>query len=216
MPNHVEAVDPEGERLGVVFETATPFDTPRLMHELVGWTRDQLREGALHALIVIAVFVVVFLRVHPFQEGNGRLSRILTTLLLLRAGYEYVPYGSLESVMEANQEAYYLALRRTQRTIRANEPDWTPWLLFFLKTLQQHKARLARKLERERVLLGALPELSVHLLECCREHGRLTVATSLELTGANRNTVKDHLRRLTKAGHLVRHGAGRGTWYALA
>jgi len=56
----------------------------------------------------------------------------------------------------------------------------------------------------------------VQLLECCREHGRMTVATALELTGANRNTVKDHLKRLTSAGHLVRHGAGRGTWYALA
>ena len=215
LPNHVEAVGPEGERLGVVFETATPFDTPRLMHELVGWTRNQLRGGALHALIVIAIFIVVFLKIHPFQDGNGRLSRILTTLLLLRAGYEYVPYGSLESVVEANKEAYYLALRRTQRTVGTNEPDWTPWLLFFLKALQQHKTLLARKLERERVFLGALPELSVQLLECCREHGRLTVATARELTGANRNTVKDHLRRLTKAGHLVRHGAGRGTWYAL-
>lgn len=215
LPNHVEAVGPEGERLGVVFETATPFDTPRLMHELVGWTRDQLRGGALHALIVIAIFIVVFLKIHPFQDGNGRLSRILTTLLLLRAGYEYVPYGSLESVVEANKEAYYLALRRTQRTVGTNEPDWAPWLLFFLKALQQHKTLLARKLERERVFLGALPELSVQLLECCREHGRLTVATARELTGANRNTVKDHLRRLTKAGHLVRHGAGRGTWYAL-
>ena len=214
-PTTWRRVGPEGERLGVVFETATPFDTPRLMHELVDWTRDQLRGGALHALIVIAIFIVVFLKVHPFQDGNGRLSRILTTLLLLRAGYEYVPYGSLESVVEANKEAYYLALRRTQRTIGTNEPDWTPWLFFFLKALQQHKTLLARKLERERVLLGALPELSVQLLECCREHGRLTVATARELTGANRNTVKDHLRRLTKAGHLVRHGAGRGTWYAL-
>ena len=133
LPNHVEAVGPEGETLGVVFETATPFDTPRLVHELVGWTRGQLREGALHALIVIAIFIVVFLKIHPFQDGNGRLSRILTTLLLLRAGYEYVPYGSLESVVEASKEAYYLALRRTQQTIGTNEPDWTPWLLFFLK-----------------------------------------------------------------------------------
>ena len=215
LPNHVEAVGPEDGRLGVVFETATPFDTPRLMHELVGWTRDQLREGALQALIVIAVFVVVFPKIHPFQDGNGRLSRILTTLLLLRAGYEYVPYSSLEGVVEANKDAYYLALRRTQRTIGTDKPDWTPWLLFFLKTLQQHKALLARKLERERVLVGALPELSVRLLECCREHGWLTVATALELTGATRNTVKDHLRRLTKVGHLVRRGAGRGTWYAL-
>ena len=117
LPNHVEAIGADGEILGIVFETATPFDTPRLMGELVDWTRHELSRGTLHPLIVIAVFVVVFLEIHPFQDGNGRLSRILTTLLLLRAGYTHVPYGSLESIIEGNKEAYYLTLRRTQVTI---------------------------------------------------------------------------------------------------
>ena len=198
-----------------MFETATPFDTPRLVRELVDWTRAELSRKGLHPLIVIAVFVVVFLEIHPFQDGNGRLSRILTTLLLLRAGYTYVPYGSLESVIEAGKEAYYLALRRTQVTIRSSEPDWKPWLMFFLTALRQQQVRLDAKLERERILLDRLPELSVHLLDLCREHGRLTVAMAVELTGTNRNTAKDHLSRLTRAGHLARHGAGRGTWYSL-
>jgi Fic family protein len=124
LPNHVEAIGPDGESLGIVFETATPFDTPRLMHELVEWTRVELARETLHPLIVIAIFVVVFLEIHPFQDGNGRLSRILTTLLLLRAGYTYVPYGSLESVIEGSKEPYYLALRQTQVTIRTSEPKW--------------------------------------------------------------------------------------------
>ena len=216
LPNHVEAIGADGESLGIVFETATPFDTPRLMRELVDWARAEFSRGTLHPLIVIGILVVVFLAVHPFQDGNGRLSRILTTLLLLRAGYTYVPYGSLESIIEGSKEAYYLALRQTQVTIRTAEPDWLPWLMFFLNALRQQQARLGARLERERILLGRLPELSVHLLNLCREHGRLTVAMAVELTGANRNTVKDHLGRLTKAGHLSRHGAGRGTWYALA
>jgi len=216
LPNHVEAIGPDGESLGVVFETATPFDTPRLMRELVEWTRAELAREALHPLIVIAVFVVVFLEIHPFQDGNGRLSRILTTLLLLRAGYAYVPYGSLESVIERSKEAYYLALRQTQVTIRTSEPDWQPWLTFFLDALRKQQVRLSAKLERERILLERLPELSVQLLDLCREHGRLTVAMAVQLIGANRNTVKDHLSRLTKAGHIFRHGAGRGTWYTLA
>ncbi len=215
LPNHVEAIGPDGESLGIVFETATPFDTPRLMSELVGWTRAEISAGTLHPLIVIAVFVVVFLEIHPFQDGNGRLSRILTTLLLLRVGYSYVPYSSLESIIEASKDAYYLALRQTQGTIRSAKPDWQPWLLYFLKALQQQKTHLARKLERERILLGSLPELSLQLLDLCREHGRISVAEAVTLTGANRNTVKDHLSRLTKAGHLARHGAGRGTWYTL-
>ena len=116
--NHVEAFGPDGESLGIVFETATPFDTSRLMTELVEWTQTNLERGELHKLIVISVFVVVFLAIHPFQDGNGRLSRILTTLLLLRAGYEYVPYSSLESVIEQSKDSYYLSLRQTQGTIR--------------------------------------------------------------------------------------------------
>ena len=146
LPNHVEAFGPGGTRLGVVFETAAPFDTPRLTAELLAWIRTGLtRPAELHPLLVIAVFVVAFLAIHPFQDGNGRLSRILTTLLLLRAGYAYVPYCSLESVIERSRDAYYLALRRTQRTLRTAEPDWAPWLTYFLTALQRQKAASARE-----------------------------------------------------------------------
>jgi Fic family protein len=214
--NHVEAFGPDGESLGIVFATATPFDTPRLMTQLVEWTRENFESGELHKLIVIAVFVVVFLAIHPFQDGNGRLSRILTTLLLMRAGYGYVPYSSLESVIEQSKDAYYLGLRQTQGTLRTEAPDWQPWLTFFLRALQQQKARLEKKIERERLILGDLPELSVQILELCRERGRVTVAEAAKVTGANRNTIKDHLKALTKAGHIEQHGAGRGTWYGLA
>lgn len=214
--NHVEAFAPDGKSLGIVFETATPFDTPRLMTELISWTQDTLEAGELHPLIGVALFIVVFLEIHPFQDGNGRLSRLLTTLLLLRAGYEYVPYSSLESVIERRKDAYYLGLRQTQGTIRTHKPDWQPWLSFFLKSLQQQKARLERKIERERLILGDLPDLSAQILELCRERGRVTVAEAAKVTGANRNTIKDHLKALTKAGHLEPHGAGRGAWYGLA
>ena len=135
------------------------------MGELISWTRASLDQGEIHPLLVISIFVVVFLEIHPFQDGNGRLSRILTTLLLLRAGYAYVPYGSLESVIEQSKEAYYLALRQTQGTIRTGAPVWQPWVMYFLKALQQQKNRLEKKIERERVVLGDLPELSVHILE---------------------------------------------------
>ena len=213
--NHVEAFGPDGDSLGVVFETAPPFDTPRLMTELVEWTTANLETEDLHPLINVAIFIVVFLEIHPFQDGNGRVSRILTTLLLLRAGYVYVPYGSLETVIEQSKDAYYLGLRQTQVTIRTDAPDWQPWLIFFLKSLQQQKARLAKKIERERIILGDLPELSVQILELCRERGRVTVADAAKITGANRNTIKDHLKALTHAGHIEKHGGGRGTWYGL-
>jgi Fic family protein len=214
--NHVEAFDENGKSLGVVFATAAPFDTPRLMAELVSWVRAREEAKDLHPLLIIAIFIVVFLEIHPFQDGNGQLSRVLTTLLLLRAGYSYVPYSSLESVIEQSKEGYYLALRRTQGTIRTSKPDWNPWLEFFLRALQQQKRRLEKKIERERIILGDLPELSVQILELARERGRVSVAEVAKVTGISRNTVKVHLRTLADQGHLTRHGAGRGAWYALS
>jgi Fic family protein len=214
--NDVEAFGPDGKKLGVVFETATPFDTPRLMQQLVSWTQTSLDEDRLHPLLTLAIFIVVLLAIHPFQDGNGRLSRILTTLLLLRSGYAYVPYSSLESVVEQNKEAYYLALRRTQGTIRTENPDWQPWLLYLLQALKQQKDRLEKKIERERVFLGDLPELSVQILELCRERGRVTIGEITKITGISRNTIKVHLAALTDKGHLTRHGAGRGAWYSLS
>lgn len=213
--NNVEAFDEDGKSLGVVLATATPFDTPRRMEELVDWVAAREADRSLHPLLVISVFVVVFLEIHPFQDGNGRLSRVLTTLLLLRAGYAYVPYSSLESVVEQTKEAYYLSLRRTQGTIRTENPDWNPWLEFFLRALQRQKQRLEKKMDRERVMLGALPELSVVILELAREHGRVTVAEAAKVTGASRHTIKDHLKALTEQGHLTLRGAGRGAWYGL-
>src|ERR1700680_419954 len=150
LDNHVEAFDANGKSVGVVFQTASPFDTPRLMAELIEWTTEALSNRTPHPLLVTAVFVVVFLEIHPFQDGNGRLSRALTTLLLLRAGYTYVPYSSLESVVEHSKEGYYLALRQTQETIRNEAPNWQPWVLFFLRALRQQMKRLAKKVERGR------------------------------------------------------------------
>jgi Fic family protein len=213
--NSVVAFDENGQQLGVVFDTATPFDTPRRMAELVAWFVAARESGRLHPLLLIGIWVVVFLEIHPFQDGNGRLSRVLTTLLLLQAGYAYVPYSSLESVVEQSKEAYYLALRQTQGTIRTQAPNWQPWLLFFLRSLAEQVKRLGRKLERERVVLAALPELSLQIVEFAREHGRVTMTDAIRLTGSNRNTLKQHLRALVDGGHLAAHGAGRGAWYGL-
>lgn len=216
LSNNVEAFTPDGESIGVIFETATPFDTPRLMDELVTWADESLTQKSLHPLLITAIFTVVFLEIHPFQDGNGRLSRILTTLLLLKTGYSYVPYSSLESVIEQNKEGYYLALRQTQGTIRTETPDWQPWLAYFLKSLGKQKQKLESKIKRERIILGDLPKLSVQILEIAREHGRVTIADTAKITGVSKSTIKDHMKSLHKNGYIERHGAGRGTWYSLA
>ncbi len=213
--NSVVAFDEDGKQLGVVFETATPFDTPRLMTELVTSFNEERGNGQLHPLLLIGLWVVVFLEIHPFQDGNGRLSRVLTTLLLLQAGYAYVPYSSLESVIEQSKEAYYLALRQTQGTIRNEAPDWQPWLKFFLRALAEQVKRLNRKIEREKLVLATLPELSLQIVEFAREHGRVTMADAIRLTGSSRNTLKQHFRALVERGHLGLHGGGRGVWYEM-
>lgn len=217
LPNHVVAKDADGNEIAVVFETATPFDTPREMEGLVQWASKAFDESAMHPLLTIAVFKVVFLAVHPFQDGNGRLSRILTTLLLLRAGYEYVPYASLESIVEENKDLYYKALRRTQTTLNNDDPDWEPWLGFFLRCLKKQKANLAIKVGQEKTASdSSLPLLSVQILKLLGERERLTIAQIVEITGANQNTLKVRLRELVNEGRIQRHGKARATWYSIA
>ena len=213
--NDVGAFDANGKMVGIVFETATPFDTPQRMTELVAWLKDARELGRLHPILIVAVFIVTFLAIHPFQDCNGRLSRILTTLLLLQAGYAYAPYSSLESVVEHNKEGYYLALRQTQGTIRTEAPNWQPWLLFFMRALQKQKRHLAVKVEREKNALAALPELAVKILDHVRDHGRVTTRDMVRETGASPNTLKATFGSLVEKHLLVRHGGGRSTWYGL-
>jgi Fic family protein len=212
LPNNVEAFDTKGKSLGVIFRTASPFDTPRLMKELVHWTSETLEEKELHPLLVIAVFVVHFLAIHPFQDGNGRLSRILTTLLLLRCGYGYVPYSSLERIVEENKNAYYRALRASQKRIRTDEERLDDWVRFFLRTLKQQKDGLIRKLEQEKKL-EKLPLIAERMLALVRERGRITIGDAVTLLEINRNTAKVHLRALVKQGYLIQQGVGKATWY---
>ncbi len=213
--NSVAAFDDTGAQSGIVFQTALPFDTPRLMTELIGWVNDERNASRLHPLFVVALCVVVFLEIHPFQDGNGRLSRVLTTLLLLKAGYACVPYSSLESVIEQSKEAYYVALRQTQVTIRTPAPDWQPWLTFFLRSLAEQVRRLEKKVEREKIVLAAMPELQLQIVEFAREHGRITIGDAIRLTSASRNTLKQHFRSLVERGTLNQRGSGRGVWYDL-
>ena len=121
LPNHVEAFGPDGESLGVVLETARPFETPAKIADLVTWARNALAEKTQHPLLLIAVFIAVFLAIHPFQDGNGRLSRILTTLLLLRAGYLYLSSAAPEGVNGQSLESPYPALSHAEGTAYNDE-----------------------------------------------------------------------------------------------
>lgn len=214
--NAVAAYSPEGKELGIVFETATPFETPLKMEKLVKWTRKNLDDKFFHPLIVIGVFIVNFLAIHPFEDGNGRLSRAITCLLLLKSGYSYMQYSSLEAVIEDNKEGYYRALRQTQTTLNDIEPDYESWLMFFLKSLQKQKIRLEYKLGEKDINLNSndLTELETKILEYFEQNERGTNIKLLEFTNANRNTLKKSLSNLVDKKFLVMHSKGRGTWYS--
>lgn len=215
LSNNVEAFDPSGKSIGIIFETTSPFETPLRMEELIFWTREQIDQKTLHPLLIIGIFVVVFLAIHPFQDGNGRLSRVLTTLLLLKSRYFYVPYSSLESIIERNKESYYLALRRTQNSLKLETPDFGPWLLFFLRSLQKQKSHLEQKILKEKSLQLDISQSARQIIDLIFEHGQLSASDIQNMTGANRHTIKKQLSDLVHQGILVRLGKGRATYYTL-
>ena len=128
-------------------------------------------------------------------------------------GYKY-GYSSLESVIESSKESYYLGRRRTHGTIRSEAPVWEPWIIYFLQSLRQQKSRVEATIKRERLMVERLPELSVQILELAKAHGRITNSQVVDMTGANRNTVKKHLQMLVSGKHLVQHGSGKATYYS--
>lgn len=215
LPNHVAAFDEGGQEIGIVFATSSPFDTPREMEALLAWHRRVEAEALMHPLLRIGVFIVHFLAIHPFQDGNGRMSRILTTLLLLQAGYAYVPYASLEAIIEQNKEAYYLALRRTQTTLRDEAPDWESWLHFFLRCLHGQTLRLQERLAQDAKHRGdLLSPLAARLAALFDHHETLTLSQAAKELGANPNTLKTKFRELVRHGHIELRGKGRGAFYA--
>ncbi|MDR2734093.1 MAG: Fic family protein [Spirochaetota bacterium] len=213
LPNQVAAFDPDGMEIGIVFATATPFDTPRLMEELAEWTRKNLDDPFLHPLIVIGIFVVHFLAIHPFQDGNGRLSRALTTMLLLKKGYAYMPYSSLEAIIETSKEGYYRALQRTQKGIWGNKVNYEPWLAFFLTALQKQKRHLESKIGTLASGVSGMTRNQRAILELFNDAPELASSEIAARLNMNIETVKKNLKSLTAHGFLRKHGATKGAWY---
>ncbi len=214
--NRVAAFDADGHEIGSIFETATPFDTPRLMRELVEWTNDNFEDGYLHPIMVIGVFIVHFLAIHPFTDGNGRMSRALTAMLMLQHGYSYMPYASMESVVEASKEGYYRALRGTQKSIWSDKVDYEPWLSFFITSLQKQKRLLEEKIKQVQAQEGEkLSATAKAILELFSEQAEWSVANIADTLDKNIETVKKAVQSLLKKGYLVKHGTTKAVYYTL-
>lgn len=214
--NRVAAYDAAGNEIGTIFETATPFDTPRLMRELTQWTNDTLADRFLHPIITIGVFIVQFLSIHPFVDGNGRLSRALTILLMLKSKYSYMPYASMESVIEANKDAYYRALRGTQKTIWSDKVDYEPWLTFFVTSLQKQKRALEEKIQKlQKTNTDKLSSTSREILALFAETTELSMPEIVEKSGKNAETIRKAVQGLVKKGLLTKLGTTRGAFYTI-
>lgn len=211
--NKVRMVDESGKSIGILFDTTPAYLTPKEMQELVEWTQEQTITKESHPLLVIGNFIVEFLNIHPFEDGNGRLSRIITNLMLLKSGYTYVPYISHEKLIEENKAEYYVALRKSQKTIKTNKEDVTPWLEFFFKILLTQAQQAVDLLSRENIelLLSQKQRMVWQYLESVKEAtpGEISKATKVA-----RPTVSQALEVLLRLKKVKRIGQGRTTRYS--
>lgn len=210
--NKVHMVDEAGKSIAVLFDTVPPYLTPKQMQELVEWTQEAFKEKKYHPLLIIGNFFVEFLNIHPFQDGNGRLSRILTNLFLLKEGYLYMPYISHEKLVEDNKPDYYVALRRSQKTIGTNQENITPWFDFFYTIFFKQSQMAVNLLSKEKVekLLTNKQRAVWEYLNKVSESAPLEIA---EKTKVAYGTVRQALDKLLRLKKIERIGLGRSTHY---
>lgn len=210
--NAVLMVNDAGESVGVLFETTKAYLTQKEMNELVDWTKTVFEQKKLHPLLIIANFLVEFLSIHPFEDGNGRLSRILTNLLLLQQGYVYMPYLSHEKIIEDNKPEYYLALRRSQKTMRTKKPDILSWINFFLDVVLS-QSQSAIKLLAETNLESILSPKQILVWNFLQKMPTSTPKQIAEATGVPRPTINQVLNKLITLKAIERIGQGAATRY---
>jgi Fic family protein len=210
--HHEEFLD--GKATGRILHTLPPRFVPQRMEDLVSWLEIELRDGENHPLLVIAGFVLAFLAASPFEQGNARTARVMTVGLLRRAGYGHVDYASLDRVVEEARSGWYDGLGASATQLWAGGANTEPWLAFFLELLRRQADRAVEAISMERSVLE-FSRLQRSILEAVREHGTVGAGLLMTRTGANRNTLKDNLRRLVEKGMLERTGSRRGTRYRL-
>ncbi len=210
-PNKVVAFDPSGGEK-VLFSPTEPHLTPSEMQELIEWTKKELKSRENHPVLVIANFIVEFLAIHPFHDGNGRLSRILTNLLLLHAGYTYMPYASLEKIIEDHKVEYYIALRTAQKDGKSPKAEVARWIHFFIDAMVHQIEVLKGFLQStpKEALLSPNQQKALTLLDKHEEISTKLIAIRLKIPAVS---AKQVLNRLLDLKLVKRIGAGRTTRY---
>jgi Fic family protein len=210
--NTVGILGPDGKVARIMFETTKAYLTPKEMQELVEWTAEALQENRFHPLLTIANFIVEFLKIHPFEDGNGRLSRVLTNLFLLRAGYSFVQYVSHEQLIEKRKDEYYIALRKSQETFKTGHETIAPWLNFFLSVIHEQATKALTFLEEEKIEDTLSPK-QYKVWTYVSSVGEASPSDIVRATHVVMPTVRQALDRLIELGKIKRIGRGRGTRY---
>jgi Fic family protein len=212
--NQVHMIDEAGKSIGILFDTTPAYLTPKEMLELVEWTQSAIDNQSYHPLLIIANFLVQFLQIHPFQDGNGRLSRIFTNLLMLQAGYVYMPYASHEKIIEDNKPEYYLALRQSQKTFKTDDETIAPWLAFFLE-VTLHQSKIALDLFSEENVEKLLSPRQLEVWQYMQVAVEVTPRELSEKLGIPRPTINQVLVKLLDLKKIERLGLGRATRYKI-
>ena len=213
LSNQVVANYPDGTQR-VIFRTTEPHLTQAEMQSLITWTNERMAKKDLHPLMIAAAFVYEFLSIHPYQDGNGRLSRLLTSLLLMKQDYQFIQYISFENVIESKKEGYYRALIEGQKNRYKKSERIDSWVEFFLESLIILTQRLEAKYETYSKLKTVLNERQENVLEYIKEHNNAQVGElESQLKGYSRNTLKKDLAYLVKEGLILKTGEGRGVRY---
>ena len=210
--NRVEAIDQSGNVVGIIFDPTPPHLVKKEMQELISWTQKAFKQQQYHSLIIIANFIFEYLAIHPFQDGNGRSSRILTNLLLLQQGYKFVQYVSHEKLIEERKPDYYLALKRTTSTWKTDKENITPWLFFFLDIIKKQGDIAVQITKQEDPELFLSPNQS-QILECFNIKPGWSRKELHEHTNINLKTIEQSIKKLLNMNKIERLGQGRATRY---
>ena len=210
--NQVQMINAAGESVGILFDTTPAYLSPKQMHELVEWTGEALAEKKYHPLLIVGSFLVEFLQIHPFQDGNGRLSRVLTNLLLLKEGYLYMPYVSHEKIVEDNKPEYYLTLRQSQKTLKTENETIIPWLDFFL-TIFLKQSEMAIDLLSKENIERLLTQKQLAVWNYLQKVDSSTPREISEQTKVAYPTVRQAIDKLLRLKKIERTGQGRSTSY---
>jgi Fic family protein len=210
--NKVIMINEVGESVGVLFDSTPAFQTPSAMLDIVEWTIESLSKASYHPLLIIGSFIVEFLKIHPFEDGNGRLSRVLTNMLLLQSGYAYTPYISQEKLIEDNKPDYYLALRKTQNTFGTEHENLDPWLSFFLDIVLEQSKRAVSLITDERSET-ILSKNQLAIWQYIQIKGEVAVGDIVKDTNISRATVKQSVVKLQELGKIEMLGIGKGARY---